>query len=109
MDIEVSEKNGITILHFQGRLDMYNVTELRESFQDLLNKKKFKVILDLYKITFIDSSALGAIISLSNSLQVNGYRLRICIDKQKLLLFHHFALDKQMSLHSSLEAALLSF
>lgn len=109
MEIETSERNGISVISIKGTVDMYNVTEFREILNELLKKEKYQIILDITKTPHIDSSGLAAIISLNNSLNAKGNRLRVCLEKQKAILFHHFALDKKLSLHYTMEAAFLSF
>ena len=78
MKIETREKAGIVTLIISGEIDLYNAPELKAKIQQLLDQRKHKVIVDLDKVSYIDSSGIGALIaSYSNLKKVQG-RLRIC-------------------------------
>lgn len=73
MEISQREKDGITILDIQGEIDLYNAPEIKDIIQKLIESQKYNVIINLEKVSYIDSSGIGALISsLSNLKKYQG-------------------------------------
>jgi anti-sigma B factor antagonist len=73
MEISQREKDGITILDIQGEIDLYNAPEIKDIIQKLIEGQKYNVIINLEKVSYIDSSGIGALISsLSNLKKYQG-------------------------------------
>ena len=73
MEISQREKDAITILDIQGEIDLYNAPEIKDIIQKLIEAQKNNVIINLEKISYIDSSGIGALISsLSNLKKYQG-------------------------------------
>jgi anti-sigma B factor antagonist len=67
MDINTRSKGDIIILDIAGEIDLYNAPEIKDIINKLIEEKKYSVIINLEKVTYIDSSGIGAFISsLSN-------------------------------------------
>ena len=63
MNIRFVSENGTTTLLIQEeRIDIQNAVQLREKLIDLIYKGQNTLLLDLQKVTFIDSSGLGALV-----------------------------------------------
>ncbi|MDH5717244.1 MAG: STAS domain-containing protein [Spirochaetia bacterium] len=63
MKVEQREKNGVIILDIQGEIDLYNAPEIKEVMQRCIDAKQFKIVVNLEKVSYIDSSGIGALIS----------------------------------------------
>lgn len=73
MEISQREKDAITILDIQGEIDLYNAPEIKDIIQKLIEAQKYNVIINLEKVSYIDSSGIGAMISsLSNLKKYQG-------------------------------------
>ena len=73
MDINTRSKNDIVILDITGEIDLYNAPEIKDIISSLINERKYNVIINLDKVTYIDSSGIGALISsLSNLKKYQG-------------------------------------
>ena len=73
MEIEIREKEEIIIVDVSGEIDLYNAPEIKEAIKEQMDNKKKKVIINLEKVNYIDSSGIGALISsLSNLRKVGG-------------------------------------
>jgi len=73
MEINQREKNDIIILDITGEIDLYNAPEIKDIINTLIEKQKYNVIINLEKVTYIDSSGIGALISsLSNLKKYQG-------------------------------------
>lgn len=78
MEISQREKDGITILDIQGEIDLYNAPEIKDIIQKLIEAQKYNVIINLEKVSYIDSSGIGALISSLSNLKKYQGGLKIC-------------------------------
>ena len=73
MEIFQREKNSVVILDIQGEIDLYNAPEIKSTIRSLIDETKCHVIINLEKVSYIDSSGIGALISsLSNLKKFRG-------------------------------------
>jgi anti-sigma B factor antagonist len=64
--VEPREIEGIVVLHLSGRLVAgHDIADLRAIFDDLIARKKNRIVLNLKQLDYMDSSGLGVL--------VNGY------------------------------------
>ena len=74
---EKDELGGITLVKFVGEIDFRNFKTMKEYFSSMLQKGKTKLVVDLGKIDFLDSSGLGVLVSLQaeakRKLFLNGF------------------------------------
>ncbi len=78
MEMVNREEDGIVILSITGEIDLYNAPELKEAVQKLVDEKKYKIIVNLDGVSYIDSSGIGALISSFSNLKKYQGNLRIC-------------------------------
>ena len=64
MDIQKSVKGDVTILSLAGRLDLTSASSLKEASKDILANNTKKMVLNLCEVDFINSSGLGALVSI---------------------------------------------
>ncbi len=62
MKINVKENKEIQVVEVSGEIDFYSSRELRQKFQELLDKKCSKLLVDLKKVTYVDSSGLATFV-----------------------------------------------
>ena len=63
MKINVRDIEKSSVIDIEGEIDLYNAPELKETIKKLIDEKKLKIIINLGKVTYIDSSGIGALIS----------------------------------------------
>ena len=59
---EVARKddaNDVSILYIKGYLDAHTAPKLEQELQDLINKQKFKIIVNFKELNYISSAGLG--------------------------------------------------
>jgi anti-sigma B factor antagonist len=79
LNITSGEVNGVAVVWLDGRIVLGEETiELRKRVKGLLGEGKKKLVLDLKKVTFIDSSGLGALVAAHSSAKSSGATLRLC-------------------------------
>lgn len=75
LKINVKDANNIRTLEASGEIDFYTSRELREKFQQALDKKISKLLVDLKKVTYIDSSGLATFVETLQRMNRTGGRL----------------------------------
>lgn len=63
MITNVKEADGATVVALSGRLDAVTAPEIKAKLQELIATGSVRIVLNLRKLTFIDSSGLGALVS----------------------------------------------
>lgn len=73
MEITRRENNNIVLLDINGEIDLYNAPEIKDVIAKLIEEQKYCIIINLEKVSYIDSSGIGALISsLSNLKKYQG-------------------------------------
>lgn len=73
MEINRRESGEIIIFDINGEIDLYNAPEIKDKIKEEMNKNKVNIIINLDKVSYIDSSGIGVLISsLSNLKKVGG-------------------------------------
>lgn len=75
MDITVSERGKVNVLILKGKLDLVNAGELKHTVTSLLDEDKNLLHLNMKDVDFINSSGLGALVSLMKEIRVHKGRL----------------------------------
>jgi|OM-RGC.v1.029219161 stage II sporulation protein AA (anti-sigma F factor antagonist) len=76
IDLEV--KNNSLVVRLNGELDLRTINYLRETLEEALDKSNVKhMILNMYFVTFIDSSALGVILGRYKRVTQNGGKVAL--------------------------------
>lgn len=69
MQVTQKEKNGVTVLSLGGEVTINTTEELTKIFKKNIANKTRKVVVDLGKLEYIDSSGLACLIRFSRDLQ----------------------------------------
>jgi anti-sigma B factor antagonist len=73
MEITRRENKTIIVLDINGEIDLYNAPEIKEIIAKLIEEQKYQIIINLERVSYIDSSGIGALISsLSNLKKYQG-------------------------------------
>jgi len=73
MEINRREKDKVVILDINGEIDLYNAPEIKDVIAKLIEEQKYCIVINLEKVSYIDSSGIGALISsLSNLKKYQG-------------------------------------
>ena len=101
----------ITIFDISGRLTVGDpITQLREEVRPIVEAGRKKIILNLSKLTYVDSAGLGALVGLLKATREVGGQLRLCELTSKLnALLETAALDKTFESYPDEAAALAAF
>lgn len=65
IDLNISVKkinNLFTLLELEGEMDICTSIEFKKTLNELIEKKKVRLIVDLEKVTYIDSVGVGSLL-----------------------------------------------
>lgn len=61
MEIKTSDKGGYRIVTLEGEFNLYTVRELKEAIFNSITTTDASIILDMKKVTYMDSNAIGVL------------------------------------------------
>ncbi len=70
MDMNVTVEDGVVIVAMDGHLDALSAPQAKEAFREY-GTGEYSVVVDLSKVSFIDSSGLASLISGLKTLKSN--------------------------------------
>ena len=77
LEIELKGTNRIALLELSGQIDSYTSEEITKIIEAHVDKGNFKVIVDLNKVDYLDSSGLSALINAKIKLSKRQGDLRL--------------------------------
>jgi anti-sigma B factor antagonist len=78
LKITSREMDGITILQMEGRIVLGEESNsLRERVKNLLATNKFKIVMNMGEVTYIDSAGLGTLVAAFHSARNQGAVLKL--------------------------------
>jgi anti-sigma B factor antagonist len=89
MELKQSERNGVVVFELQGKIiGGPDATLINDKIHDLVEKGKSKVVADLSKIEWMNSSGLGILIGALTTMRNAGGNLKLAsiTDRIKSLL-----------------------
>lgn len=69
MEIKHRSKGDMNIIDLSGSLDIYTSTDFKLFLEEILSEQNNKVIVNMEKVTYIDSSGIGMLIKQMNILK----------------------------------------
>jgi anti-sigma B factor antagonist len=104
-DVEVDPATHV--IDVAGEVDLYSAPELKEHVLRAIESGKTRIVVDLTRTTFIDSTTLGVLVGARKRLREHkGVLAVVCPDPDKIGLFEMTGLDRVFSIHDDRAAAL---
>jgi anti-sigma B factor antagonist len=101
------ERNGDTVVvMLAGELDLYNAHEVRETLLAECEREPNRLVVDLSRVAFIDSTALGVLIEARAKLANRRAFLLAAPAVETRRALEISGLDRHFALHETLEEAL---
>jgi len=102
--------NNVIVVDCPNRLDANVSDDLKKIMMDLINEKKFKVVINLSDTKYVDSSGLGAIVSRISATRSNKGDVRLVTKTKSILdLLDITRLNKILKCYHDVKAAEDSF
>jgi anti-sigma B factor antagonist len=106
LEFKREDLGDIEVLILKGNLDALTAPQLRPTIDELVSSRKIRVVFDLRDLTLIDSSGVGAIVSLFKRVRMLGGDVKIaCLANQPKEIFRLLRLDRAFDLFDTVEEA----
>jgi anti-sigma B factor antagonist len=95
MNFTRTDDVDLTVLRISGSLDALSTPELRPMIETLVAEKRGAITVDLSELRIIDSSGVGAIVSLYKRMRAVGSKVEVIgLKDQPLAIFRLLRLDR---------------
>jgi len=95
MEYSTTKAGQTVTIKISGELDAVTVVDLRPEIERIIAERVDKVIVELSALRLIDSSGVGAIVSLFKRLRAEGGQFEVAgVQGQPLMIFQVLKLDQ---------------
>ncbi len=110
MNITEREENGITIFELDGRVDSEGAVKLDDVLQASLTAGKYKLVLEMSRVQYINSAALRTLADIITRTQEHDGDLKLVALQPKVKrVLQIVGFDKFSSIYDSLDSAVAAF
>jgi anti-sigma B factor antagonist len=102
----IQERDGAVIVELAGELDLYNAHTVRDALLGQAEKNPARLVVDLSRVTFIDSTGLGVLIEARTRLPNKRAFMLASPGLETRRALEISGLDRHFAVHDSLDAAL---
>jgi anti-sigma B factor antagonist len=107
---QTKDRGGVTVVEVDGQLIVGNRHELKDMIQAALDRGERKLLVDFSRTGYIDSSGLGALVSISKRIREASGELRLAgLNDDLRSLFELTKLDTLFTITETPEQALATF
>jgi len=107
---QTKDASGVAVVQVEGQLIVGNRQELKELVQAALDAGERRILIDFSRTGYIDSSGLGALVSISKKIREAGGELRLSgLNEDLRSLFELTKLDTLFAIAETPQQALASF
>lgn len=110
MNITEREQNGITIFTLDGRVDSEGAVDLDLALQSATSEGKYKLILEMSAVRYINSAGLRSLADILTQTQDNNGSLKLVdLNPKVRRVFQIIGFDKFFELYDTIEEAIATF
>lgn len=106
LGLDVSERDGWAVLAVSGEVDVATAPRLREQLIELVNRGSNRIVVDLERVEFLDSTGLGVLVGALKRVRTSdGDFALVCTEPRILKLFEITGLTKVFPIRRSIDEA----
>jgi anti-sigma B factor antagonist len=110
LEYEKNERGDITVFSLKGNLDALTAPSLKKEIEGLLAARRIFVVFDLSNLELIDSSGVGAIVSLFKRVRTLHGDVKIAqLTGQPAEIFKLLRLDRAFEIFDTIDGAVSKF
>jgi anti-sigma B factor antagonist len=110
MSFKISDHDGVTLVEVDGELTVANRERFKQVVLERIAAGERRFLMDFGESSYIDSTGLGALVSLSRKIREAGGRLRLTgLNEDLRTLFELTKLDTVFDLADTRAAAMSDF
>ncbi len=101
-----TQNEGLPVIQLEGEVDVYTAPQLKQRMVELLEGGAKAMVVDLEKVEYLDSTALGVLIGgLKRVREADGAMAVVCPDPRIRRVFEITGLDKIFDMFNSTDEA----
>ena len=110
MHIKIEEKDGVKVCYAEGDIDINSSPQVKKAFDKLVQTKSEKVLINLQKVEYVDSSGLATLVEILKNFKNFSGKLKLCNLSNKVKsLFEITRLEKLFDIVDTEDDALKGF
>ena len=110
MAVKFEEKFGLTVCHIEGEVDITSSPDIKKAFDKLISQKTPKIVINLSRVTYVDSSGLATLVEILKNMRSYGGRMRLAGMSSKIKsLFEITKLEKLFEIMADETQAIATF
>lgn len=110
LDYEKHERGDVTVFSLKGNLDALTAPSLKKEIEALMASRRINVVFDLAGLELIDSSGVGAIVSLFKRVRTLQGDVKIArLTGQPSEIFKLLRLDRAFEIFKTIDEAVAKF
>lgn len=114
MPFETERKDldsGVVVLSLSGTMTMGNqLQQLEWTVGELMKTNQNKIVVDMSRITYIDSSAIGILVACHGKVRGSGGQMRLAgVGERVLSVFKMVGIDNVLALDPTADASAAAF
>ncbi len=110
MNITEREQDGVTIFVLDGRVDSEGAVDLDLALQTATSEDKYKLVLDMSQVRYINSSGLRTLADILTQCQQNEGDLKLVdLNPKVQRVLQIIGFDKFFTIYDTLDNALAGF
>ncbi len=100
MQLMAEERGDIMVIHaMEDRIDAAGAIQFKDRMRELTQSQPLRVVLDLSRVAFIDSSGLGAVVAVMKSLGPERKLELSCLTNTVQKVFRLTRMDSVFTIH----------
>lgn len=80
----ITDKGEVSIIYLKGYLDAHTAPVLEGSFNDLLEKKRYNIVVNFSDLAYISSAGLGVFMAFIENVRENGGDIKFSSMSEKV-------------------------
>ena len=77
VSFETRTENGVDVIDISGQLDAFTTPDVKAEFKKLTDARHYKLVLNLQKVDYVNSTAIGAIVAVAQQVRRRKGDLKI--------------------------------
>ncbi|MFQ3550063.1 MAG: STAS domain-containing protein [Armatimonadota bacterium] len=107
LETNLTEANGIKILHVSGEIDVYTAPQFKEAVNGVLTTGQKHLIINMENVSYMDSSGFGALLSATKRLRPVGGTVSLVNCNQSIKrILQITKLDTIFSVYTDIDSAI---
>jgi anti-sigma B factor antagonist len=107
LDVETSKRDDASVLTLRGEIDVYTAPRLRQAIVDLVESGERRIVVDMEKVDFLDSTGLGVLVGGLKRVKTNEGTLSVVVTQDKILkIFEITGLNRVFPITATVDDAL---